>query len=69
MYDGFCLSYKEHLLFVIAYATKHNLKMSQTTDLHKLIKLHTSHNCKSEWSVHNLKVNLTGHIDLVYHDL
>ena len=50
------LTYREHLLSAIAYATKHNLNLSQTTDLLELIELHTAaKGCKTERSVNNLK--------------
>ena len=69
LFDGSRLTYREHLLSVIAYATKHNLNMSQTSDLLELIELHTPQNCRTERSVTNLKVNLTGRVSLIYHDM
>lgn len=69
LYEGSRLTYREHLLSIIAYGTKHNLNMSQTADLLELIELHSPPNCRTERSVNNLKVNVTGQISLIYHDM
>lgn len=69
LFQGSRLTYCEHMLSVIAYAKKHNLNLTQTIDLLELTTIHTARNCKTECSVNNLKINLTGQISLIYHDM
>lgn len=69
IYPGAKVTQRDHAAMILAYGVRHNMNLTQITDLLELIKLHCPPGCTSATSMKSVRQILAGDIEVIYHDM
>jgi len=69
IFEGSNLTYEEHLMAIMALATRHNLNQAQLSEVIEVIKLHSPNGDVCVSSTKALYSEVTGDVEMTYHDV
>ena len=69
IFEGSNVTYEEHLMAIMALATRHNLNQAQLSDVIEVIKLHSPNGDVCVSSTKALYSEVTGDVEMTYHDV
>ena len=69
IFEGSNVTYEEHLMAIMALATRHNLNQAQLSDVIEVIKLHSPNGDVCISSMKALYSEVTGDVEMTYHDV